>query len=89
MHKSVILLGLLAAACAAPQRPAPNPKYYEAYYDGYYGVVLDGYWGRDPRYFWYLDKNKLWHRDTRHHFQRAEGGAKYTYFRGLGGPREH
>ena len=89
MHKSVILLGLLAAACAAPQRPGPNPKYYEAYYDGYYGVVLDGYWGRDPRYFWYLDKNRLWHRDTRHHFQRAEGGAKYTYFRGLGGPREH
>jgi hypothetical protein len=88
MRKTVIFLALLAAACTTP-RPGPNPKYYEAYYDGYYGVVLDGYWGRDPRYFWYMDKNKVWRRDTRHHFQRAEGGPKYTYFHGTGGPREH
>ena len=88
MRKAVLLLALLAAGCLN-QKPGPNPKYYEAYYDGFYGPVTDGYWGRDPRYFWYLDKNKVWQRDTRHHFQRAEGGPKFTFFRGTGAPRVH
>lgn len=88
MRKTVIILALLAAGCVS-QRPGPAPKYYEAYYDGYYGVVTDGYWGRDMRYFWYLDKNKVWQRDSRHHFQRAEGGPKFVFFRGSGAPRAH
>jgi hypothetical protein len=89
MRKIVILLALLAAACAAPQRPGLNPRYYEAYYDGYYGPFLDGYWGRDARYFWYLGKDKLWHRDTNHHFQRGDGGVKWSPVRGLGTARVH
>ena len=90
MRKTVIFLALLAASCAShPQRLPPNPRYYEAYYDGFYGPFVDGYWGRDARYFWYLDKNKVWRRDTAHHFQRGDGGVKWTPVRGTGGPRAH
>jgi hypothetical protein len=88
MRKTVIFLALLAAGCVS-QKPGPDPKYYEAYYDGYYGHVQDGYWGHDARYFWFEDKSNVWRRDTGHHFQRAEGGAKWTFFRGLGTPRVH
>jgi hypothetical protein len=86
MRKIALFLTFLAAACAS-QRPGSNPRYYEAYYDGYYGPFTDGYWGRDPRYFWYLGKDKAWHRDTSHHFQRGDGGPKWLFVRGSGGPR--
>lgn len=89
MRKTVVFMAILLTAGCINQRPGPNPKYYEAYYDGYYGQILDGYWGRDMRYFWYLDRNKVWRRDSRHHFQRAEGGAKFSFFRGSGAPRVH
>jgi len=89
MRKTVILLALLAAAGCIHQKPGPNPRYYEAYYDGFYGPFFDGYWGRDARYFWYLGKDKVWHRDTAHHFQRGDGGVKWAPVRGTGAPRVH
>lgn len=88
MHKALIILTLFAAACAS-QRPGPNPRYYEAYYDGFYGPFIDGYWGRDARYFWYLDRNRAWHRDTSHHFQRGDGGPIWARVTGSGLRRAH
>jgi hypothetical protein len=72
-----------------PGPASPNPRYYEAYYDGFYGPFVDGYWGRDERFFWYLDPDKVWRRDTAHHFQRGDGGPKWTWVRGAGGPRSN
>lgn len=88
MRKTALILVLLAAGCAS-QRPGPNPRYYEAYYDGFYGPFTDGYWGRDARYFWYMGTDKAWHRDSGHHFQRGDGGAKWRPVRGSGAARAH
>jgi hypothetical protein len=86
----LVLLALLPGACASRRsaaRPAPNPRYYEAYYDGYYGPFIDGYWGRNERFFWYLDAGKAWRRDDKHHFQRGDGGPSWQWVRGTGAPR--
>lgn len=82
-----VALTLTACASRGPRTLPPNPRYYEAYYDGKYGAFIDGYWGRDERFFWYLGPDKVWRRDTQHHFQRGDGGPKWDWVRGSGAAR--